>query len=121
MPRHCTDGCCHPMAHVCSIASSWAAGGEVIPGAGGEGAALDQEQRMQQGPILKGHDGGAEKYNGEALMHEVYDLMRHRLPDLPQDDPYRDRLMRLLPALARGLGRDLLAPVPTRRTGHRSA
>ena len=57
MPPRSWSEVIRPHPNLCSAASSWAAEGGVIR-EGGEGAALDQEQRMQQGPILKSLDGG---------------------------------------------------------------
>ena len=59
------------------------------------------------------------EYSGVDLMSEVFDLMRHRLPWIPPDDPYRLRLMALLPAMGSALGRDRLVPVPADRA-HRT-
>jgi hypothetical protein len=69
--------------------------------------------QMELGPGLKVLDGGKDGYDGEALMNEVFDLIRRRLPKIPADDPMRPRLSSLLPALGMALGRDPLVPVET--------
>lgn len=62
-------------------------------------------------PILTPHDGGGDKYDGEMLANEIFDLIRHRLPRIAVDDPVRENVQRLLPALADALGRPRLLPV----------
>lgn len=44
-------------------------------------------------------------YTGEDLLNEVFDVMKCRVPKLQPDDPYRERLMTLIPQLAAALGR----------------
>lgn len=51
-------------------------------------------------------------YDGEALLNEVYDLMRHRLPLLSPEDAARPYLSALLPQLGVALGRPALVAVP---------
>lgn len=100
-----------------------AAGGEGLPvqALGGVAAAEVLEVPSVQHPILTGHDGGATgEYTGEALMNEVFDLMRRRLPELLPDDPYRARLMVLLPPMGAALGRDRLVPVGAGLESHLS-
>ena len=68
-----------------------------------------------QGPLLKGHDGGrGDEYDGEALMNEVYDLMRHRLPLLHPGDLHRPVVSQFLARLGDRLGRDRLVAVQER-------
>lgn len=93
---------------------SIAAGREGLPvQPGGNTAADVPEVFPVQHPILTGHDGGVgdDEYTGEHLMGEVFDLMRRRLPQLHRADPYRPRLMALLPQMGAALGRDRLVPV----------
>lgn len=44
--------------------------------------------------VMSEHESG---YDGTALMNEVYDLIRRRLPQLPAGDPLRRPLAQMLP------------------------
>lgn len=68
-----------------------------------------------QHPILTPHDGGRGEYDGEALLNDVFDLMRRRLPHLRLDDPVRPTVAALLPHLAEALGRPAVALVQEAR------
>lgn len=65
--------------------------------------------------FLTSHDGGADKYDGEALADELFDWLRHRLPRLAEDDPVRCVVQQMLPALGEALGRPRLLPVAEHR------
>lgn len=67
-------------------------------------------------PILTPHEGGEDRYTVDDLMHEVFDLMRRRLPRIDPDDPDRIRVLETLPVMCRALGRDRLVAVPESRT-----
>jgi hypothetical protein len=49
--------------------------------------------------------GGRNPETGEALLNDVFDLIRCRLPRLPVNDPARPALTALCPMLAQALGR----------------
>lgn len=69
-----------------------------------------------QHPILTPLDGGgAKEYDGDDLMNEVFDLMRHRLPRLRMTDPHRPVVSEFLAALGPRLGRDRLVAVQESR------
>lgn len=67
------------------------------------------------GDVGNSGDNGGDRYTTEDLMHEVFDLMRRRLPKLDASDPGRQRVIALLPALGEALGRDRVVPVPAER------
>lgn len=55
---------------------------------------------------LTTYDGGrTDQRTGRDVVEEVYDLLRHRLPDLSPDDPARPALAATLTDLAPMLGR----------------
>lgn len=90
--------------------------GEVIPD-GVAGAADREEGPKLQHPLLHALEGhGEPSLDGLALLEDVYDLMRRRLPQLDPDDPVRLRLQPLLPALGHALGRPRLTRVGDPRT-----
>lgn len=55
--------------------------------------------------------------DGEQLLGEVFELLQHRLPSLPVDDPCRPALTRVMPQLAELLGRPHLIALPGHRLG----
>lgn len=66
-------------------------------------------------PLLTPLEGGSTKYKGADLMGEVYDLIRHRLPDLDPLDPHRQAMSAFLAQLGPLLGRSQLVAVPEDR------
>lgn len=83
-------------------------------GDGGDGVAGESEDRMGQQPIMRLHEGGGDacdENSGEALMNDVFDLIRRRLPSLPLEDPTRPALAALCPMLAQALGRPQVVEV----------
>ena len=89
-----------------------------LTGGWGRSARMNHEVRSmqrRQPPILVGHDGAWDEYDGKSLMNEVYDLMRRRLPRIGASDRYRPVLSWFLAELGRRLGRPELVPVPEDR------
>lgn len=92
------------------------AGGLAVEGELGVIAARRGSSMSEQPPILRGHNGGRSPGSdhtpeAEALLNDLFDFMRRRLPLLDQDDPVRRRLQPMLPALGQALGRPALLPV----------
>ena len=66
------------------------------------GGPMDQQQR----PIVRVLEGGGEQgVDGTAVLNEIFDLLRRRLPLIPLDDPVRPHLAALTPLLGAQLRR----------------
>jgi hypothetical protein len=71
-------------------------------------------RRGAQRPLMVALDGGAplsKEIDGETVLNEILDLIRCRVPLIPEDDPARAHLVGLRVALAEALGRPPVAAV----------
>jgi hypothetical protein len=101
--------------HTFAVPESTAAGAGGLAQTPGDAAAAGPGAPEMQHPILTVHPGGAGhgQVTGEAVLNEIFDLIRHRLPLLDPTDPVRPHLAALAPVLAEELGRPRAVVVPT--------